>query len=52
MTPPSGFAAVPPNALVLYDNIQRLTPDVATVVGIHGRGPVAMDEFRKFVGKG
>jgi len=42
---------VPPNALVLYDNIQRLKLNVSTVVGIHGRGPVPMDEFKKFVGK-
>jgi glyoxylase-like metal-dependent hydrolase (beta-lactamase superfamily II) len=42
---------VPPNALVLYDNIQRLKLDVTTVVGIHGRGPVPMAEFLKFVGK-
>ena len=25
---------------------------VATIVGIHGRGPVPFDEFKKFVGKG
>jgi glyoxylase-like metal-dependent hydrolase (beta-lactamase superfamily II) len=43
---------VPPNALVLYDNIQRLKLDVSTVVGIHGRGPVSIDEFKRFVGKG
>jgi glyoxylase-like metal-dependent hydrolase (beta-lactamase superfamily II) len=42
---------VPANALVLYDNIQRLKLDVSTVVGIHGRGPVSIDEFKKFVGK-
>lgn len=42
---------VPPNALVLYDNIQRLKLNVSTVVGVHGRGPVSMDEFKKFVGK-
>jgi glyoxylase-like metal-dependent hydrolase (beta-lactamase superfamily II) len=46
--PPS---PVPPNALVLYDNIQRLKLDPVTVVGIHGRGPVPMAEFLKFVGK-
>jgi glyoxylase-like metal-dependent hydrolase (beta-lactamase superfamily II) len=43
---------VPPNALVLYDNLQRLKLDVATVIGIHGRGPVTVEEFKKFVGKG
>jgi glyoxylase-like metal-dependent hydrolase (beta-lactamase superfamily II) len=48
-TPPP--SPVPPNALVLYDNIQRLKLDPVTVVGIHGRGPVPMAEFLKFVGK-
>ena len=44
---------VPPNAIVLYNNLDRLhlTDKIATVVGIHGRGPVPMDEFKKFVGK-
>ncbi len=41
----------PPNAVALWDNIQRLKLDVSTVVGIHGRGPVPMSEFAKFVGK-
>jgi glyoxylase-like metal-dependent hydrolase (beta-lactamase superfamily II) len=40
-----------PNAVTLYNNIQRLKLDVATIVGIHGRGPVPMAEFLKFVGK-
>ena len=44
-------AAAPPNAVTLYDNIQRLKLDVATIVGIHGRGPVPMAEFLKFIGK-
>jgi glyoxylase-like metal-dependent hydrolase (beta-lactamase superfamily II) len=48
-TPPP--SPVPPNALVLYDNIQRLKLDPVTVVGIHGRGPVPMSEFLKFVGR-
>ncbi len=43
---------VPPNALVLWDNIQRLKLDIAIVIGIHGRGPVSFAEFAKFVGKG
>jgi hypothetical protein len=43
---------VPPNAVSLYDNIQRLKLDVATVIGAHGRGPVPFAEFRKFVGRG
>ncbi|MBX7199131.1 MAG: MBL fold metallo-hydrolase [Rhodospirillaceae bacterium] len=42
---------VPSDALVLYDNIQRLKLDVATVVGIHGRGAVPMAEFAAFAGK-
>jgi glyoxylase-like metal-dependent hydrolase (beta-lactamase superfamily II) len=46
--PPS---PVPPDAAVLYDNIQRLKLDVATVVGIHGRGAAPMAEFTAFVGK-
>jgi hypothetical protein len=41
----------PPDAVVLHDNIQRLKLDVATVVGIHGRGAVPMAEFAAFVGK-
>lgn len=44
-------ATVPPDAAVLYDNIQRLKLDVGTVVGIHGRGAVPMAEFAAFVGK-
>jgi glyoxylase-like metal-dependent hydrolase (beta-lactamase superfamily II) len=42
---------VPPNALVLYDNIHRLQLDPTTIVGIHGRGPVPYQEFVRFVGK-
>jgi glyoxylase-like metal-dependent hydrolase (beta-lactamase superfamily II) len=41
----------PPNAVALWDNVQRLKLDVNTVVGIHGRGPVPMSEFAKFAGK-
>lgn len=51
---PAGAPApnpVPPDALVLYDNIQRLKLDVGTIVGIHGRGAVPMAEFAAFVGK-
>jgi glyoxylase-like metal-dependent hydrolase (beta-lactamase superfamily II) len=40
-----------PDALVLYDSIQRLKLDVGTVVGVHGRGPVPFAEFATFVGK-
>ncbi len=51
---PAGAQApnpAPSDALVLYDNIRRLKLDVATVVGIHGRGAVPMAEFAAFVGK-
>jgi glyoxylase-like metal-dependent hydrolase (beta-lactamase superfamily II) len=48
-TPPPSPA--PPNALNLYNNIQRLKLNVATIAPIHGRGPVPVAEFRKFIGK-
>jgi hypothetical protein len=35
----------------LYDNIERLKLDVATVAPIHGRGAVPFAEFLKFIGK-
>jgi hypothetical protein len=35
----------------LYNNIQRLRLNVATIAPIHGRGPVPFAELRKFVGK-
>ena len=41
----------PPNAVKLYDEIQRLKLNVATIAPIHGRGAVPIAEFRKFVGK-
>jgi glyoxylase-like metal-dependent hydrolase (beta-lactamase superfamily II) len=41
----------PPNAVKLYDEVQKLKLNVATIAPIHGRGPVPMAEFRKFVGK-
>jgi len=40
-----------PNALVLYDNLQRLKLDVDQIVPIHGR-PVPYADFPKAVGKG
>jgi glyoxylase-like metal-dependent hydrolase (beta-lactamase superfamily II) len=49
-TPPP--ATPPPNAVALYDELQRLKLNVATIAPIHGRGAVPMAEFRKFVGKG
>jgi glyoxylase-like metal-dependent hydrolase (beta-lactamase superfamily II) len=42
---------VPPNATNLYNNIQRLKLNVATIAPIHGRGAVPYAEFLKFVGK-
>jgi glyoxylase-like metal-dependent hydrolase (beta-lactamase superfamily II) len=46
--PPS---PAPPNAVSLYDNVQRLKLNVATIAPIHGRGAVPMAEFARFVGK-
>ncbi len=48
-TPPPSPA--PPNAVNLYNNIQRLKLNVATIAPIHGRGAVPMAEFLKFIGK-
>jgi len=39
-------SAVPPNATTLYNNIQRLKLNVATIAPIHGRGPVPMSKYR------
>jgi glyoxylase-like metal-dependent hydrolase (beta-lactamase superfamily II) len=44
-------ATPPPNAVTLYDEIQRLKLNVATIAPIHGRGPVPIAELRKFIGK-
>ena len=44
-------SVVPPNATTLYNNIQRLKLNVATIAPIHGRGPVPMSEFMKFIAK-
>jgi glyoxylase-like metal-dependent hydrolase (beta-lactamase superfamily II) len=41
----------PPNAVRLYDDVQRLKLNVATIAPIHGRGAVPIAELRKFVGK-
>lgn len=51
---PAGAAPpspAPKNAVVLYDNVVRLKLDVASVIGVHGRGPVPFSEFKSFVGK-
>jgi hypothetical protein len=39
-----------PNALVLYDNLQRLKLNIDEIVPIHGR-PVPYADFLKAVGK-
>jgi glyoxylase-like metal-dependent hydrolase (beta-lactamase superfamily II) len=44
-------ATPPPNAVKLYDDLQSLKLNVATIAPIHGRGAVPFAEFRKFVGK-
>ena len=49
-TPPPSPA--PPNAVNLYNNVQRLKLNVATIAPIHGRGPVPLAELRKFIGNG
>jgi hypothetical protein len=35
----------------LYDEIQRLKLNVATIAPIHGRGPVPIAELAKAIGK-
>jgi glyoxylase-like metal-dependent hydrolase (beta-lactamase superfamily II) len=42
----------PPNAVKLYDEIQRLRLNVATIAPIHGRGAVPVAELRRFIGRG
>jgi glyoxylase-like metal-dependent hydrolase (beta-lactamase superfamily II) len=48
-TPPP--APPPPNAVKLYDDIQALRLNVATIAPIHGRGAVPIAELRTFVGR-
>jgi glyoxylase-like metal-dependent hydrolase (beta-lactamase superfamily II) len=40
-----------PNSVKLYDDIQMLKLNVATIAPIHGRGPVPIAELRKFIGR-
>jgi glyoxylase-like metal-dependent hydrolase (beta-lactamase superfamily II) len=40
-----------PNAVKLWDEVQKLKLNVATIAPIHGRGAVPFAEFKKFVGK-
>jgi glyoxylase-like metal-dependent hydrolase (beta-lactamase superfamily II) len=44
-------ATPPPNAVALYDSVQSLGLDVATIAPIHGRGPVEFAELAAFVGR-
>lgn len=46
--PPS---PAPPNAIALYNNIQRLKLDVQTIAPVHGRGAVPIAELLRFIGK-
>jgi glyoxylase-like metal-dependent hydrolase (beta-lactamase superfamily II) len=45
-------ATPPPNAVKLYEEIQRLKLNVATIAPVHGRGAVPLAELRKFIGRG
>ena len=44
-------AMPPPNAVALYESIQQLKLNVATIAPIHGRGAVPMAELRTFIGR-
>ncbi len=44
-------AAPAPNAVKLYDEVQRLKLNVATIAPIHGRGPVPFAELAKAIGR-
>jgi glyoxylase-like metal-dependent hydrolase (beta-lactamase superfamily II) len=51
---PAGTAApnpVPPGATALWGNIESRKLEVATIVGVHGRGAVPFSEFKTFVGR-
>src|SRR5688572_8371389 len=41
----------PPNAVKLYDDVQALKLNVATIAPIHGRGAVPIAELRRFIGR-
>ena len=43
-------ATPPPNAVKLYQEIQNLKLNVATIAPIHGRGAVPLAELKKFIG--
>jgi glyoxylase-like metal-dependent hydrolase (beta-lactamase superfamily II) len=44
-------ATPPPNAVALYDAIQKLKLNVATIAPVHGRGAVPIAELRRFIGR-
>ena len=44
-------ATPPPNAVALYDEVQKLKLNVATIAPIHGRGAVPIAELRRFIGR-
>ena len=44
-------ATPPPNAVKLYEELQRLKLDVATIAPIHGRGAVPVAEMMQAIGK-
>ena len=44
-------ATPPPNAVALFDEVQQLKLNVATIAPIHGRGAVPIAEFRRFIGR-
>ena len=44
-------ATPPPNAVKLYDEVQKLKLNVATIAPIHGRGAVPIAELRKVIGR-
>ncbi len=44
-------ATPPPNAVALYDSLQQLKLNVATIAPIHGRGAVPVAELRRFIGR-
>jgi hypothetical protein len=44
-------ATPPPNAVKLYDDVQKLKLNVATIAPIHGRGAVPIAELRRIIGR-
>jgi glyoxylase-like metal-dependent hydrolase (beta-lactamase superfamily II) len=45
-------ATPPPNAVRLYEDLERLKLNVAIIAPIHGPGAVPIAELRRFIGKG